>query len=122
MKVLQHNLNHCEAARDLLMQTIRDWKVDVVIINDPCKPLRINLWTSDATGKAAIWSCGQPLFQDNIDSTQKGFVRTKLGNVHFYSCFALPSLKMEEFTNLNDRLVKDARERSPVPLYVSPPH
>ena len=39
---------------------------------------------------------------------------TKLGNVHFYSCYAPPSLEMEEFTDLIDRLVKDAKERPPV--------
>ena len=72
----------------------------------------INQWASDATGKAAIWSCGKLLFQHKIDSTQKGFVRTKLGNVHFYSCYARPSL--EKVTDLIDRLVEDARERSPV--------
>ena len=63
---------------------------------------------------AAIWSCGELLFQDNIDSTKKGFVRAKLGNVHFYSCCAPPRLDMEEFADLIDRLVEDARERSPV--------
>ena len=85
MKVLQHNLNHCEAAHDLLMQTVRDWKIDVVIIIDPYIPQRTNQWASDATGKAAIWSCGKLLVQDNIDSTQKDFVRIKLGNVYFYN-------------------------------------
>ena len=112
MKVLQHNLNQCEASQDLLMQTVRDWKIDIVIITDPYKPLITNQWASDATGKAAIWSCGELLFQDNIDSIKKGFVRAKLGNVHFYSCYASLSLEMEEFTDLIDRLVENARERS----------
>ena len=65
----------------MLMQTVRDWKIDLVGITDPYKTLRTNQWASDATGKAAIWSCGKLLFQDNIDSTKKGFVRAKLGNV-----------------------------------------
>ena len=94
------------------MQAVRDEKIDLVVITDPYKPLRTNQWASDAIGKAAIWSCGELLFQDKIDSTKKGFVRAKLGNVHFYSCYALPSLKMEEFTDLIDRLVEGARERS----------
>ena len=120
MKVLQHNLNHCDAAQDLLMQTVCDWKIDVVIITDPYKPQRTNQRASDVTGKAAIWSCGKLLFQDNIDSTQKSFVRTKLGNLHFYSCYALPSLKMEEFTDLIDRLVEDAREQWSSPETLTP--
>ena len=60
------------------------------------------------------WSCGKLLLQDNIDRTQKGFVKTKLGNVHFYSCYAPPSLEMEELADLIDRLIEDARECFPV--------
>ena len=96
------------------MQMVRDWKIDVVIMTDPYKPMRTNQWASDATEKAAIWSYGKLLFQDNIDSTQKGFMRAKLGNVHFYSCNASPSLEMEEFADLIYRLLENARERSPV--------
>ena len=90
----------------MLMQTVRDWKIDLVVITDPYKPLRTNKWVSDATGKAAIWFCGELLFQGNIDSIRKGFVRAKLGNVHFYSCYAPASLEMEEFTDLIDRLCR----------------
>ena len=114
MKVFQHNLNYCEAAQDLLMQTVWDWMIDVVIITDPYKSLRTSQWASGATGKAAIWSCEKLLFQDKIDSTQKGFLRTKLGNVLFYSCYAPPNLGMEEFAALIDRVVEDDKERSPV--------
>ena len=41
-------------------------------------------------------------------------MRTKLGNVHFYSYYAPPILEMEEFTDLIITLVEDATERSPV--------
>ena len=41
-------------------------------------------------------------------------MRAKLENIHFYSCYAPPSLEIEEFIDLIDRLVEDARERSPV--------
>ena len=35
MRLLQHNINHCEAAHDLLTQTLREIKRDVAIIADP---------------------------------------------------------------------------------------
>ena len=35
MKILQHNLNHCETAHDLLIQTVRNREIDLVIIADP---------------------------------------------------------------------------------------
>ncbi|XP_070067140.1 uncharacterized protein [Drosophila virilis] len=36
VKFLQLNLNHCRAAQDLLAQTIREKRIDVVIISEPC--------------------------------------------------------------------------------------
>ena len=39
LKVLQINPNHCEAAKDLLTQTVREEKVDVVIITDQYRNL-----------------------------------------------------------------------------------
>ncbi|CAL1671952.1 unnamed protein product [Lasius platythorax] len=45
-----------------------------------------------------------------------GFVRAKLGNIHFYSCYAPPSLTFDEFTDFLDRLVKDAKEHFPVAI------
>lgn len=47
---------------------------------------------------------------------KKGFVRAKLGNIHFYSCYAPPSLTFDEFTDFLDRLVKDAKEHFPVAI------
>ena len=41
-------------------------------------------------------------------------MRNKLCNVHFYSFYAPPSLEIEELPEFIDRLVADARERSPV--------
>lgn len=35
MKILQLNLNHCEAAHDLLMQTVRELKIELVLIAEP---------------------------------------------------------------------------------------
>ena len=39
LKVLQINLNHCEAAQDLLIQTEREKEVDIVIIADQYRNL-----------------------------------------------------------------------------------
>ena len=57
MRVLQHNLNHCEAAHDLLTQTVRDMKIDVAIIADPYTKSNTQVWVTDVTGKAVISSC-----------------------------------------------------------------
>lgn len=44
MRVLQVNLNHCEAAHDLLMQTVRELKVDLAIISEPYRHLDTQAW------------------------------------------------------------------------------
>ena len=113
MRVLQHNINHCEAAHDLLTQTVREMKIDVAIIADPYIRLNTQAWVTDNTGKAVIWSCNNRSFEDQPDTKHSGFVRAKLGNLNFYSVYAPPSLNISEFTDLLDRLVEDAKKHSP---------
>ena len=113
MKILQHNLNHCEAAHDLLTQTVRDREIDLVIIADPYTRLNTQAWVTDATGITAIWSCKNRPFEDQLDITQKGFVKVKVGNVNLYSVSAPPSLTINEFKDLLDRLAMDARKHCP---------
>ena len=109
MKILRYNLIHCETAHDLLTQTVREREIDLVIIDDPYNRLNIQAWVTDATCITAIWSCKNRSFEDQVDTTQRGFVRVKLGNVHFYSIYGPPSLTINEFKDLLDRLAMDAR-------------
>ncbi|XP_058806558.1 uncharacterized protein LOC131672972 [Phymastichus coffea] len=115
MKILLHNLNHDHGAHNLLLQTVREWEIDVAIIADPYKAGVTQSWVIDRTGEAAIWPCGNLPFQDTANCNQSGFVRAKLGGIHFYSCYAPPRLDKEQgrFTDLLDRLMKDVKEHSP---------
>lgn len=116
MKVLQLNLNHCEAAHDLLAQTVRDLNIQLVMISEPYKHPGTQLWVSDASSKASIWSCDRHLFQNATISAENGFVRAKLYGINFYSCYAPPSLSIEEFNDLMDRLTKDVKQYFPVAI------
>ena len=89
MKVWQQNLNHCRGAQDLLTQAVTEARPDLLLISEPYQKPDNPLWVSDATGKAAIWSCNDLQFQE-FDSTNEGFVRVKLGNIHFLSCYVPP--------------------------------
>ncbi|XP_017468973.1 PREDICTED: putative nuclease HARBI1 [Rhagoletis zephyria] len=64
MRVMQLNLNHCEAAQELLRQTVYEEKVDIAIISEQYKNIDSGAWISDLTGKAAIWTCGGKAFQE----------------------------------------------------------
>ncbi|XP_071581262.1 uncharacterized protein [Temnothorax nylanderi] len=109
MIIVQLNLNHCEAAHDLLMQTVRELKADLAIISEPYRHLTTQPWETDSTAKAVIWSCGKCPFQSTIKSTEAGYVVAKLNGIHFYSCYAPPSLLLAEFTDFLDRLTEDAK-------------
>ncbi|CAB0029774.1 unnamed protein product [Trichogramma brassicae] len=53
------NLNHCEAAQDLLCDTISKLRIDVAILCEQYKNLAPpNTWLADADGQAAIWVHG----------------------------------------------------------------
>lgn len=116
LKILQLNLNHCEAAQDLLTQTVREEKIDVVLVADYYRDLDESLWKVDATGLAAIWACGNHPFQETMITTEEYFVRAKVNGVHFYSCYMPPSITQQEFEEVLDRLVADARNRCPVAI------
>ena len=70
MKILQQNLNHCEAAHDLLTQTVRDREIDLVIIADPYTRLNTQAWVTDATGITAIWSGKNRPFEVILQSSR----------------------------------------------------
>jgi len=49
-------------------------------------------------------------------NAENGFARAKLDNIQFYSCYAPPSLSLNEFTGFLDRLTKDVKEHSLVAI------
>lgn len=116
MKILQLNLNHCEAAHDLLMQTVRELEADVALISEPYRHLSNQPWESDSTNKAVIWSCGKCPFQRTANNNEVGFVAAWVDGLRFYSCYAPPSLSNEQFEDFLDRLTEDARKHFPVAI------
>ena len=115
MKVLQLNLNHCEAAQDLLSQTVRELKVDVAILCEQYRNITgLQSWVSDATNRSAVWICGNSPVQEVMQVPGDGFAWIKGFGIYFYSVYAPPSSSLEEFKALLDRLLDDARERRPL--------
>ncbi|XP_046624766.1 uncharacterized protein LOC124307289 [Neodiprion virginianus] len=116
MKILQVNLNHCEAAHDLLIQTVRELELDLVLIAEPYKHLSTQPWESDSTKKAVIWSCDKLPFQKAVNNREAGFVAAWVDGIRFYSCYAPPSLSLEQFIDFLDCLTEDARQHFPVAI------
>lgn len=111
MKLLQLNLNHCRAAQDLLSQTNAEQSIDVAILSEPYKHKPTQCWLKDASGKAAIWSCGNPpsLMQEAVSET--GFVGARVNNIYIYSCYIPPSTTVQDFEQIVSKLCVDARDR-----------
>jgi len=113
MEVIQINLNHCRAAQDLLLQSVRECKADLALISEPYKVKDDGEWITDTPGKAAIWLCkrnGKSFLDVHKGS---GFVRARIGEMWIYSRYLAPSLSTTDFSHALDTIAFDARGRYP---------
>lgn len=113
MKAIQINLNHCEAAQDLLLQMTKEQKADLVLISEPYRQRHDGRWCYSRCRKAAIWSCNNLSLQE-VNDANNGYVRAKVGEFYFYSCYAPPSWNSMEYEGMLDLLVADAETRAPI--------
>lgn len=75
MEVIQLNLNHCEMAQDLLMQSVAQMKLDVALISEPYKvPTNNGNWVIEKARMAAIYVSGGYPIQEIISNGCEGFV------------------------------------------------
>lgn len=112
-KCIQINLNHCEAAQDILQQTALECQADILIISEPYKSLTYNgKWVEDKYQKAAIWSYSNLPFEAKSISQHEGFAYAKIKGVHFFSCYAPPSASLETFQMMLDNLTKSNGENA----------
>lgn len=114
MRILQLNLNHCKAAQDLLAQSVRELNIDIAILSEQHANLDEAMWATDYSERTAIWACHRVPFERRMSRKEAGFVWVHVGGVFIYGCYAPPNTTLEEFEAFLDRLVSDARGRSPV--------
>ncbi|GBP65565.1 hypothetical protein EVAR_87541_1 [Eumeta japonica] len=98
------------------MQTVREQKIDLVLLSEPYKHLNGQPWETDSTTKAVIWSCGKLPFQGVVNNGNAGFIAASVDGIRFYSCYASPSLTIVDFTDFLDRLIEDAKQYYPVAI------
>lgn len=88
MRVIQLNLNHCEAAQDLLSQTVHEMKIDVAILCEQYRNINSPQWVSDASDRAAVWICGNKPVQEVKQVPEDGFTWIK-GAAYIFTVFIL---------------------------------
>ena len=73
---------------------------------------------TDLTGKAVIWACGDYRYEERGSYNKKWYARAKLRGIHFFSCYAPPSLEFDQFTDFLNELVDDIRDHAPAAIAV----
>ncbi|CAB0037451.1 unnamed protein product [Trichogramma brassicae] len=115
MRIFQLNLNHCEAAQDLLCDTISKLRIDVAIQCEQYKNLAPpNTWLADANGQAAIWVHGGIPVQERPARVHPYFAWAQIGGIFFFSVYAPPRFSEMEFFALLANITKEARGRRPL--------
>lgn len=112
MRIIQVNLNHCQAAQDILEQTVREMNIDVAIISEQYKDLDSPSWISSTSGKAAIWACGKLAIHENHKDFD--FVRAKVDGIHIFGYYHSPNTEWEVYQASVDRLASSARGLTPM--------
>ncbi|XP_066905371.1 uncharacterized protein [Halyomorpha halys] len=108
MRILQLNLNPCEAAQDLLYQKIWEQHIDIAILCEQYKNIYGKSWVSDVSGKAVVWACDSQAIQVSEYYIALRLGWAKINVVYIFSCYAYPSIIIEHFANLLDRIVLEA--------------
>ncbi|CAB0038087.1 unnamed protein product, partial [Trichogramma brassicae] len=115
MRILQLNLNHCEAAQDLLCDSISKLRIDVAILCEQYKNLApANTWLADADGQAAIWVHEEIPVQERPARVHPYFAWARIGGIFFFSVYAPPRLSEREFSALLANITEEARGRRPL--------
>ncbi|XP_044778840.1 uncharacterized protein LOC123327201 [Drosophila simulans] len=114
MRLIQLNLNHCTAAQDLLVRTVRERRLKLALFSEPYRTAASPEWAFDRTKKAAIWRCSIEAQQLTDVLSDIGFVRARVGRWWVYSLYLAPSLTLIAFSRALDRLAADTRGRTQV--------
>lgn len=114
MKLMQINLNHCQAAQDLLKQSVRELMVDIALLSEPYRNFDTPSWVSDSSNSSAIWSIENKVLHSARTTQELGFVRALVSGITIYSCYIPPRYSLTEFQSIVDNLTSDASNRRPL--------
>ena len=114
VKFLQLNLGRGKVAQNLLMQTAREKRDDVLLISEQHKWSENSAWYQDASRRAGILVCSPDLSIAGFLETDAGFVWVEVAGVRVYSCYFSPNDPFEIFETqilLLEESLKEASAR-----------
>ena len=115
VKLLQLNLGRGKEAQNLVMQTARERRADVLLISEQRKWFENSAWYQDASKRAGILVCSPDLSIGDFMETDAGFVWVEVLGVPVYSCYFSPNDPFDIFERqilLLDQSLKEASGRS----------
>lgn len=105
---MQLNMNHCEAAHDLLKQSVIEQKIDVVAISEPCRKMYNGTYVTNRANMAAICVYGALNIQESPARNGKYYVVAKMNGIFIPSCYFPPSLVLRVFEEALDAMITEA--------------
>ncbi|EFN62146.1 hypothetical protein EAG_13724, partial [Camponotus floridanus] len=98
IRLLQINLNHTQAAQDLLMQKILKEDIEIVAVQEPWSTANNEYWITSKKGTAAIlWNRGTTSFPCKLLMKGHHMVAVKYKNMVIASCYCSPSESAQAF-------------------------
>ncbi|KAM3958882.1 putative 115 kDa protein in type-1 retrotransposable element R1DM [Aphomia sociella] len=120
-RFLQTNLNHCARAQDLLMQSVAQWKIDVVVAAEPYRVPDRGNWFGDSVGLVAVFVPGgthgmpSPL---GVLSRGEGYVVVEIGETVVAGVYFSPNRSRSDFESFLDGLGSVLSRHSARPTFV----
>lgn len=119
LKILQINLNRCQAAHDLLHQTQLELQADIVLISEPY--INNTYWFTDTGNCSAIWETPRALSRGTSIRpiyNGRGHVSALLDDTLIISCYFAPSLSLEQFCLALDEIEEVIQKLSPKEIII----
>ena len=85
------NLHRSKAALDLLKQTARERKADILFFSEQCKKPDLSIWYQDSAGRAGIQILNPKLQIGQFQETDSGHVWVEVQGMRIYSCYFSPN-------------------------------
>jgi hypothetical protein len=109
IRVLQINLNGCQAAQDLMVQIAEERRADLVIISEQYRNAS-NRWYSGSDSRSAIYAPTTHLRITGVGHDNGGgWTWVEIEKLRLYSCYFSPNSPIDAFANDLRRLEDDVK-------------
>lgn len=111
INILQINVDRRRAAQEILNQTAKQEKADLILVSEPNRSLlRKKAWYVDEEENVCIIKATQ-----NVKITKwgkgRGFVWVAMGDIYVYATYISPNVSADGFSNWLEELQGDLKEK-----------